>query len=77
MDELLESHKRLRSRIGMRELRDRRADTQTSTTETGAPPPPGASKAQLREFYGLKGKSHSDIARMIISKQQGASTNGK
>jgi len=55
---LLESHKRLRSRIGMQELRER---TKTSATASrGAAPPPGASKQELRDFY-LRGKSTADI----------------
>lgn len=48
MQTLLESHKRLRSRIGMRELRER---AETGATASRGAPPPGASKAQLREFY--------------------------
>lgn len=47
-ESLLESHKRLRSRAGMRELRSRRG-----VSDGSAPPPEGASKAELRRFYGI------------------------
>lgn len=43
-DSLMESHKRLRSRAGMRELRERRA---------AAAPGVGASKADLMRHYGF------------------------
>ena len=47
-ESLLESHKRLRSRAGMRELRSRRG-----VSDGGSPPPEGASKAELRRYYGI------------------------
>lgn len=43
-DSLLESHKRLRSRAGMRELRERRG---------AEAPPPGSPKAALMRHYGF------------------------
>ncbi len=46
-ESLLESHKRLRSRAGMRELRSRQG------ASDGSPPAEGASKAELRRYYGI------------------------
>ncbi len=59
MAALLESHKRLRSRIGMQDLRERRKNS--GTAEHGDRPGPNASKAELREYY-LKGKTARDLA---------------
>lgn len=44
---------RLSSRQGMQALRERQA---TDTADADDPPPVGASKAQLRDFYLTKGK---------------------
>ncbi len=52
-DSLLESHKRLRSKIGMQELRAKSANEEKPEVDRSAPPPRGASKAELREYYGL------------------------
>ncbi len=52
-DSLLESHKRLRSKQGMQELRAKTANEPKEPNGRGAPPPPGASKAELRDYYGL------------------------
>lgn len=60
-DALMDSHKRLRSRSGMRELREK--DQQRE----GEPPPPGASKEEVRAYYGLSGKVGPDWARQQMS----------
>jgi len=52
-ESLLASHKRLRSRAGMRELREK----------DGEIPPLGTRKNELRKFYGLNGLSGPDFAR--------------
>jgi len=56
-ESLLESHKSLRSRVGMRELRARNANNddqqQPATNGKGPPPPIGSPKAVLRAYYGL------------------------
>lgn len=54
-DSLLESHKRLRSREGMRNLRERRGSTQAET------------KAELLARMGLAGKSGPEFARAQLS----------
>jgi len=65
MQSLLESHKRLRSRIGMQELRGRR----TAGEDDGAAPPPGARKQALRDFY-LRGQSPVEIARRVMQENE-------
>lgn len=50
-DALLQSHKRLRSRAGMRELRERRAEEEETNTEKITNT--AAYKAQLRRKLGL------------------------
>lgn len=50
-ENLLESHKRLRSREGMRTLREKRTSTAVET------------KAQLLQRLGLAGKAGPDFAR--------------
>jgi len=62
MATLLESHKRLRSRIGMQELRER---SKGSGTANGHAPPPGSSKQALRDFY-LRGQAAPEIARRVM-----------
>jgi len=57
---LMDSHKRLRSRIGMKELREKAAEEPKRT----GPPPPGAPKAELRAYY-LNGKSPKQIATEV------------
>jgi len=47
--------KRLSSRSGMQDIRERRSQS--------GPPPPGASKRELREYYGISGVSGPDQAR--------------
>lgn len=64
MQSLLESHKRLRSRIGMQELRERNSSGRTGRTADA--PPPGASKQELRDFY-LRGKSPREIAQLALN----------
>lgn len=56
---LLESHKRLRSRTGMQNLREKRASTAAET------------KAQLLQRLGLAGKSGPDFARAQIALRSG------
>jgi len=58
LDGLLESHKRLRSREGMRELRERRLTANTRQPET---------KAQLLQRMGLSGKAGPEFARAQLS----------
>jgi hypothetical protein len=48
--------KRLTSRAGMRELRDRESDSSSA-------PPKGTSKADLLRHYGMSGKVGPDFAR--------------
>lgn len=55
VESLATTVKRLSSRRGMQELRSSRAASEA--------PPPGASKAELREFY-LKGKSTDDLQKI-------------
>lgn len=62
---LLDSHKRLRSRIGMQELRERRSVTNGADRDA---PPPGASKAQLRDYY-LKGKTPKQLAMQAMQSE--------
>lgn len=64
MQSLLESHKRLRSRIGMQELRER--ERSPSRARTAEAPPLGASKQELRDFY-LRGKTPRDIAQLALN----------
>jgi len=52
-DSLLESHKRLRSKIGMQTLRQGHSESEEAARKPNGAPPPGASKAELREYYGL------------------------
>ena len=52
-ESLLESHKRLRSKHGMTELRARTAEEPKKVARPDGSPPIGASKAELREYYGL------------------------
>ena len=61
---LMDSHKRLRSRIGMQELRERTASGRTGRTAEA--PPLGASKQELRDFY-LRGKSPREIAQLALN----------
>lgn len=67
MQTLLESHKKLRSRIGMRELRERQGMDRTA--DRGGPPPPGATKAQLRDYY-LRGKTPADVAMSAMTETE-------
>lgn len=63
MQTLLESHKRLRSRIGMQELRARSANSETAE----GPPGRDATKEQLREYY-LRGKNpQANHARKVMN----------
>lgn len=63
MQTLLESHKRLRSRIGMQELRSK-----AKSVEDPERPGVGASKAELRDFY-LRGKTPQQIAAIAAKKE--------
>lgn len=65
---LMDSHKRLRSRIGMQELRERRGQSATNGADRGAPPP-GATKQQLRDYY-LRGKNPRQIALEAMEDDQ-------
>lgn len=56
VESLTESHKRLRSREGMRDLRARRAG-----------PPRPETKAELLQRLGLAGKAGPDFARAQLS----------
>lgn len=58
LDALQESHKRLRSREGMRELRERRSTKNTQRPET---------KGELLQRLGLAGKAGPDFARAQLS----------
>lgn len=58
LDGLLESHKRLRSREGMRELREKRSTASTRQPET---------KAQILQRMGLAGKAGPEFARAQLS----------
>jgi hypothetical protein len=55
LEKLTTTVKRLSSRHGMQDMRERRS--------TQGPPPPGASKAEVRKYY-LVGKTPSEIAAM-------------
>jgi hypothetical protein len=66
-DSLMDSHKRLSARVGMRNLRERRK----GEGEDHEPIPPG-DKAALRRRY-LNGKSHIEIARQVAGLQQESS----
>lgn len=57
-DSLLESHKRLRSRQGMAELRERK--------KGGRPPSTVETKAELMQRLGLAGKAGPDFARVQL-----------
>ena len=67
-EELLESHKTLRSRVGMREVREKGVAMRAAAN---AAPAPGASKAELRDYY-LKGKTPAEVAAIHRS---GVNTN--
>lgn len=54
LEKLTTTVTRLSSRQGMRDVRAR---------EANAPPPEGASKAELRKYYGVNGLSHMEIAK--------------
>lgn len=56
LENLLDSHKRLRSREGMKELRARRSGQKTVET-----------KAELLQRLGLAGKAGPDFARAQLS----------
>jgi len=58
LQKLTTSMRRLSSRAGMQDLRERSA---------AEPPPLGTPKAQLREHYGLNGLKPADIARRQMS----------
>jgi len=49
--------RRLSSRAGMEELRERRANE---------PPPLGTPKSKLREHYGIAGKTPQQVAQMQL-----------
>lgn len=56
----------LNSRAGMRELRAREADP------SDAPPPPGASKAELRAHYrvgGISGRAMADKMKVVSTEE--------
>lgn len=59
LEKLTTTTKRLTSRAGMRELREK-------SSQSGNAPPIGTSKAELRRHYGLAGKTHSEIAQMAL-----------
>jgi len=63
---LLESHKKLRSRIGMRELRERRAGGETEKAET---------KAELRARLGLVGASGPAFTMKQLEIERAANRN--
>ena len=56
LEKLTTTVKRVSSRQGMRDLRERE----------DAAPGPNATKAEVRAYY-LRGKSHADVARMIVN----------
>lgn len=56
LEKLTTTVKRLSSRAGMQDVRERHSSTST-------PPPPGTPKAELRRYYGMQGKSGPEIAR--------------
>lgn len=58
LGKLTTTTKRLSSRAGMQDLRGKRAD---------GPPPPGASKEELRRYYGLNGKGPREVAQMHLA----------
>lgn len=53
LEKLTTALKRVTSRAGMQELREKRGN---------APPPPGASKAELRRYYGIAGVPGPEVA---------------
>lgn len=57
LEKLTTTVKRISSRQGMRDLREREAE------DAAAPPPPGTSKAALLRYYGLSGKVGPAFAR--------------
>jgi len=59
LQKLTTTLRRLSSRAGMEDLRARSANE---------PPPVGTPKAQLREHYGLVGKSPQDVARLQVKR---------
>lgn len=61
LEKLTTTVKRLSSRAGMRDSRERTAE----------PPPLGTPKAQLREFYGLAGKSPREFAQVQLDLERG------
>lgn len=62
MSNLLESHKRLRSKIGMQELRARRSGEEATEEPTSTVP---NSKATLRRSLGLYGNDQARAAQSI------------
>lgn len=62
LQKLTTSTKRLSSRGSMQELREERRN---------APPPPGASKAELRKFYGIAGVPGPEVARRQLRGEEG------
>lgn len=59
VESLATTVKRLSSRKGMADLRERRRAEEEQPT----PPPPGADKGTLYKFYGLSGKAGPAFAR--------------
>lgn len=60
LEKLTTTVKRLSSRAGMQDHREKLSAEASAAT---APPPPGTPKAELRRYYGLNGASHVEVAR--------------
>lgn len=68
LESLAATVKRISSRHGMRELRSSRAASEA--------PPPGAPKAEVLAFYGLRGKSGPAFAQAQLSLSKPGDTDG-
>lgn len=58
LEKVTTTQRRLSSRAGMQAIRERQANQ---------PPPPGASKAELRKYYGIAGVPGPEVARRQLS----------
>lgn len=69
LEKVCTTAKRLTSRAGMQDLRERRRES------SSAPPPPGAPKAELLKYYGMSGKVGPAFAQAQLDLERSNSGN--